>query len=234
MIDTLNQNRTEKAIILGSGVSVFEDQAPIHSIPYSKIPGFPVGKVKGHKGQLDIYKDLWVLRGRAHIYEGFTWEEACFPTNFLADFGIKDLIITNSAGGINSDYNIGDIMQIKGFLNFIEPGKERGNLDSLTIKVWTFETKTVSEDIKQGVYVGVHGPNYETNAEVKLFNELGADAVGMSTIPELMTAIDRKMNISAFSIITNVYGKTKDLGHEGVLHVAKQTSAKLVKLLDLQ
>lgn len=231
---SLINTKVKRAIILGSGVSCLESKTPLESIPYSDIPNWPLGKVKGHKGVLDIYDDIWVLRGRAHIYEGFTWEEAKFPTKFLAEHGIEELIITNAAGGINPDFEIGDLMQITGYLNFIQPGRERGGLDALTEKVIEFKTDKIEDDsIRCGVYVGVHGPNYESDAEVSLFRNLGADAVGMSTIPELEVAVENNMKVTAVSIITNVYGKTEDLGHDGVVDVAKKASAKLTKLLGI-
>lgn len=239
-MDILKQNsKAKRAIILGSGVTVFDFQKPIHSIAYHEIPNWPQGKVKGHKGLLDIYEDIWVLRGRAHLYEGFSWEHACFPTQFLVDHGITELITTNAAGGINPDFEIGDLMQITGYLNFIKPGRERGNLESLVEPVIKINTELLwqgdksKEGLRRGNYVGVHGPNYETDAEIALFRNLGADAVGMSTIPELELATKHNMKITALSIITNVYGKTEDLGHEGVLIAAKKASAKLVGLLGL-
>ena len=235
----------KKAVILGSGLSILNGVEPLESIPYASIPSWPVGKVKGHKGVLDKYEDLWVLRGRAHIYEGISWEQACFPTKYLAENGIEELIITNAAGGINPDFEIGDLMQIKGYLNFMKPDNSC-RLSRLTQSVSNIETKDISdEEVKQastedeitlhkGVYVGVHGPNYETHAEVALFREMGADAVGMSTIPELETANEHGLKVTAISVITNVYGKTLDLGHEGVVEVAKEASKKLVKLLGLE
>jgi purine nucleoside phosphorylase len=85
----------KKAIILGSGLDILSGESPLESIPYTEIPGWPLGKVKGHKGVLDKYKNIWVLRGRAHLYEGFTWEQACFPTQYLINQGIEELILTN-------------------------------------------------------------------------------------------------------------------------------------------
>ena len=231
-LDLLTKNPSKKAIILGSGVSVFADKEPLASISYADIKGWPLGKVKGHKGVLDIYDDIWVLRGRAHIYEGFSWQEACFPTQFLIDHGVKDLILTNAAGGLNPDFEIGDLMQITGYLNMLEPNKERGNLAVLTEKITEFATEKLS-GLHYGNYIGVHGPNYETDLEVKVFRSLGADAVGMSTIPEIETAIKNKIKVKAISIITNVYGKTEDLGHEGVVVAAKNASKKLTELLGI-
>lgn len=228
----LKKYKNKKAIILGSGIKVFENKNPIVSIPYSEISGWPLGKVKGHKGTLDIYDEIWVLRGRAHLYEGFSWSQACFPTEFLINYGVEELIVTNSAGGLNPNYEIGDLMQITGYLDFIKPNKPRANLDSLLDPVIKFPTQLINS-IKQGNYIGVHGPNYETDTEVKLFRNLGADAVGMSTIPEIETAVKYGIKITAISVITNVYGKTLDLGHEGVLAVAKNSSKKLTQLLGL-
>lgn len=230
----------KKAIILGSGVSIFEGKEPYESIPYSDIPGWPLGKVKGHKGVLDKYKvndeEIWVLRGRAHLYEGFSWEEVCFPTQYLLDNGIEELIITNAAGGINPEFEIGDLMQITGYLNFLKPGQERGNIQQVLTKPAQVDTPKLLDGVHHGVYVGVHGPNYESDSEVAMFRSMGADAVGMSTIPELETAMNyqgKNIKITAVSIITNVYGKTEDLGHEGVVAVAKKASKKLTDLLAL-
>ncbi len=231
-LELLKKFKTNKAIILGSGVTVFENKNPLASIPYNEIPGWPLGKVKGHKGVLDIYDGLWVLRGRAHLYEGFSWEQACFPTKFLIEHGITELIATNSAGGVNPNFEIGDLMQITGYLDFLKPGKVRGNLENLTKPVVKFETLRM-HSMHVGNYIGVHGPNYETDAEIALFRKLGADTVGMSTIPEIETAINAGIKITAVSIITNVYGKTEDLGHEGVLDVAKKSSKKLTELLGI-
>ena len=135
--------KVKRAIILGSGVNCLENKTALESIPYSDITNWPLGKVKGHKGVLDIYDDIWVLRGRAHVYEGFTWQEAKFPTQFLADHGIEELIITNAAGGINPEFEIGDLMQITGYLNFIQPGRSRGGLEALTEKVISFKTDLI-------------------------------------------------------------------------------------------
>lgn len=234
IIEALKKYPSKKAIILGSGVNVFNDKDPIATVPYSDIANWPLGKVKGHKGVLDIYEDIWVLRGRAHLYEGFSWQEACFPTQFLIDHGVEELILTNAAGGLNPKFEIGDLMQITGYLNMLEPNKSRGNIDVLTQSVKAFETiKIDSDDIHHGNYIGVHGPNYETDLEVEVFRSLGADVVGMSTIPEIETAVKNKIKVQAISVITNVYGKTEDLGHEGVVVAAKNASKKLTELLGI-
>jgi purine-nucleoside phosphorylase len=227
----------KKAIILGSGLDILSGESPLESIPYTEIPGWPLGKVKGHKGVLDKYKNIWVLRGRAHLYEGFTWEQACFPTQYLINQGIEELILTNAAGGIDPNYEIGDLMQITGYLNFMKPDKSR-KLSRILQKPISYTTeliKNTHDDIRlhHGNYVGVHGPNYETHSEIALFKSMGASAVGMSTIPEIETAVKNNVKVTAISIITNVYGKTVDLGHEGVVQAAKSASKKLARLLCL-
>jgi len=232
----------KKAIILGSGLDILSGEKPIESIPYSAIPNWPLGKIKGHKGVLDKYKNIWVLRGRAHLYEGFSWEQACFPTQYLIDQGIEELILTNAAGGVNPDYEIGDLMQITAYLNFMKPDNSR-KLYRILQKPIEFKTELIENpypDIRlhQGTYVGVHGPNYETHAEIALFRDMGASAVGMSTVPEIETVIRNNglacnVKVQAISIITNVYGKTVDLGHEGVVIAAKSASEKLARLLCL-
>ncbi|MFZ4084201.1 MAG: purine-nucleoside phosphorylase [Vampirovibrionia bacterium] len=281
----------KRAIILGSGLDILSGESPIESIPYTEIPGWPLGKVKGHKGVLDKYKNIWVLRGRAHLYEGFTWEQACFPTQYLINQGIEELILTNAAGGIDPNYEIGDLMQITGYLNFMKPDKSR-KLSRILQKPTIFKTELIDnpqnknaalgvpeqnldihldqgtvakrassrlrrtndrsvlqvhedheddenaeigvwQQCHQGNYVGVHGPNYETHSEIALFKNMGASAVGMSTIPEIETAVKNNVKVTAISIITNVYGKTVDLGHEGVVQAAKNASEKLARLLCL-
>ena len=227
----------KRAIILGSGLDILSGESPIKSIPYTEIPEWPLGKVKGHKGVLDKYKNIWVLRGRAHLYEGFTWEQACFPTQYLINQGIEELILTNAAGGIDPNYEIGDLMQITGYLNFMKPDKSR-KLSRILQKPISYTTeliKNTHDDIRlhHGNYVGVHGPNYETHSEIAIFKRMGASAVGMSTIPEIETAVKSNIKVTAISIITNVYGKTVDLGHEGVVQAAKSASKKLARLLCL-
>jgi len=130
----------KKAIILGSGLDILSGEKPIESIPYSAIPNWPLGKIKGHKGVLDKYKNIWVLRGRAHLYEGFSWEQACFPTQYLIDQGIEELILTNAAGGVNPDYEIGDLMQITAYLNFMQPDNSR-KLSRILQKPIEFKTE---------------------------------------------------------------------------------------------
>ncbi len=223
-----------RAVILGSGISMLDELKPYESICYSDIEGFPRSTVKGHKGVLEKYdlgeREIWLMRGRVHLYEGNSWQQACVPARYLIEQGVKDLFITNAAGGLNPNFSVGDLMQITGYLDFMRPERERGNITQLLTKPTKFQTETIA-GLKQGVYVGFHGPSYETNTEVELFRSLGADAVGMSTVPEIETAVAAGIKVQAVSVITNVYGKTDELGHEGVLIAAKAASAKLEKII---
>ncbi len=225
------------AVILGSGISILDSHKPYSTIVYSDIPGFPRATVKGHKGVLEKYdlgeREIWLMRGRVHLYEGNTWEQACRPTRYLIEQGVKDLFITNAAGGLNPNYAVGDLMQITGYLDFMRPGRERGNISQLLTKPKLFATPSIA-GLKQGVYLGFHGPSYETNSEVELFRTLGADAVGMSTIPEIETAVAAGIQVRAVSVITNVYGKTVELGHDGVVTAARAASKKLEEIVLLQ
>ncbi len=227
-------SKSVRAVILGSGISMLDELKPYESIRYSDIEGFPRSTVKGHKGVLEKYdpgeREIWLMRGRVHLYEGNSWQQACVPTRYLIEQGVKDLFITNAAGGLNPKFNVGDLMQITGYLDFMRPGRERGNITQLLAKPTNFKTETIA-GLKQGVYVGFHGPSYETNTEVELFRSLGADAVGMSTVPEIETAVAAGIKVQAVSVITNVYGKTDELGHDGVLIAAKAASAKLEKII---
>lgn len=234
------------AVILGSGISMLDDLSPYVSINYSDIEGFPRSTVKGHKGVLEKYdlgdRKIWLMRGRVHLYEGNSWEQACVPTRYLIEQGVKDLFITNAAGGLNPKFNVGDLMQITGYLDFMRPGRERGNIAQILQNPVTFATPRLfdgrvnNDEMSQdgvfyGVYAGFHGPSYETNTEVNLFRSMGADAVGMSTVPEIETAVSAGITVRAVSVITNVYGKTDELGHEGVLVAAKMASKKLEKII---
>jgi len=225
------------AVILGSGISILDDKKPYELISYADIPGFPRATVKGHKGVLEKYhvgaRDIWLMRGRVHLYEGNTWDQACIPTRYLIEQGVQDLFLTNAAGGLNSNFAVGDLMQITGYLDFMRPGRERGNISQLLTKPTKFKTETIT-GLQQGIYAGFHGPSYETNAEVELFRSIGGDAVGMSTIPEIETAVHAGIEVRAVSVITNVYGKTEELGHDGVVAAARAASKELENIILLQ
>ena len=237
----------KKAVILGSGLSIREGVTPLKSIPYVDIPSWPVGSVKGHKGVLDKYEDLWVLRGRAHLYEGFTWEQACFPTKYLAENGIEELIITNAAGGINSNFEIGYVMIINDHINLAPSPLFGKNISELGTRFPDMSEPYSKEMIEsaerifneskicfhKGTYVCVTGPNLETPAEYKFLKIIGGDAVGMSTVPEVIVARHMNMQCFAVSVITDlgIEGKIEKVTHEEIQQAAKKAQPNLITLI---
>src|SRR3989344_2470634 len=192
-------------VILGSGLGDFPRILSQRlSIPYKKIPHFREVGVTGHLGQLDFGVlhgiPLVIQNGRFHYYEGYSMDDVTFPTRVMAALGIKTLLVTNAAGGINNKYNPGDFMIIQDHINLMGTSPLRGPIPQdgsprfvdLTFaydkKCNNIIKKTAHKlrfKIHEGVYIGVHGPHYETPAEIRCFRTLGADAVGMSTIPEV-------------------------------------------------
>jgi purine-nucleoside phosphorylase len=230
------------AIILGSGLgnlsSVIE---PEFSIPYGDIPNFPVSTVEGHKGRLILGtlngKKVWVMEGRFHFYEGYTAEQVVFPIRVLKLLGVENLLLSNAAGGVNKDYQVGDLMIIKDHISFftINPllGKNEAELgtrfpDMSEPYANSFIEKAkkiaASNNIKvhEGVYVGVTGPTFETRAEYQLIKISGGDVVGMSTVQENIAAVHCGMKVFAMSVVTDL-GIREDnnvITHEEVLAAA--------------
>lgn len=236
------------AIVLGSGLGFLADEvaSPIR-IPYHTIPGFPEPGVAGHKGELVAGTlegvPVVVQAGRFHLYEGHPPAVAGLPARVFAELGVAILIVTNAAGGVRRTFQGGTLMLIADHINLMwrnpligksEPGEERfpimhepydGELRALA--------RTVAREsgirMEEGVYVGLLGPSYETPAEVRMLERLGADAVGMSTVPEVLVARARGMRCLGFSSITNpgagITGEA--LAHEDVLAVSQQVAGRL-------
>ena len=240
-------------VILGSGLGGFTEEMKIaHEINYADIPHFPVSTVEGHSGKLLIGtmsgKSIVVLSGRFHFYEGYTPAEVVFPIRVLQKMGIKHLLITNAAGGTNTNFKVGDLMLIKDHISFaiVNPliGK---NIDELGIrfpdmsepysKKMNKMAQVIATDhgfeLKEGVYFGVTGPSFETRAEYKLIQQLGADAVGMSTVQEVITAVHGGMNVFAVSVITDIGVREEEnvISHKDVLDAANASAPKLTSLL---
>lgn len=240
--------RPNLAIILGSGF-----QPAIHElrvdkeIPYSKIPGFPQPTVKGHAGRLYFGKlggtAVLVLSGRAHYYEGLSMERVTFPVRALAAFGIHDLLLTNAAGGINASFHVGDFMMLTDHINWMGVNPLRGTSHFVDLtQVYDPQLNRLLMEaargrkikLRQGVYMAVCGPNYETPAEIRAFAKLGADAVGMSTVPEAIVARQWGLNVAAISCITNAaagLAKTT-LSHADVLETAERAGRAGAELLE--
>ncbi|MGI6718265.1 MAG: purine-nucleoside phosphorylase [Bacteroidales bacterium] len=248
----INYPKVETAIIMGSGLgklsSDFSD--PI-VIPYSEIPGFPVSTAPGHKGNL-IYGNLngkFVLgmQGRFHFYEGYSMDDVTFPIRVFSLLGVKKLFVTNAAGGINLDYMPGDLMIIKDHICLTQNpliGKNIENFgprfpdmthpySKLLISDAETTAKKLHIELKKGVYIGVTGPSYETIAEINFFRTIGADAVGMSTVPEVIVARHCNIEVLGVSVITNMATSEDGPLNDGedVIVQADKASTKLIKLI---
>ncbi len=255
-LEYINNNlvtKPEIAIILGSGLGGFaeciEDK---EIIEYKDIPGFPVSTVSGHEGRFIIGKlygkNVVAMQGRVHYYEGYSMDKVVMPVRLMKLMGAKKLLLTNAAGGINSSFEPGTLMAINDHITSFVPSPLIGsNPDSLGVrfpdmsKVYDRElleilhdtAKELDIDLKDGVYLQTTGPNYETPAEIKMYKTLGADAVGMSTACEAMTAMHMGMRIAGISCITNLaagISKTA-LNHEEVKATADMISDKFTRLV---
>ena len=240
-------------IILGSGLGNLASKIEVNTvIPYSEIPNFPVSTVKGHKGQLVFGylagKPVVAMQGRFHFYEGYTMKELSFPVRVLNDLGIKLIIISNAAGGMNPEFSVGDIMLINDHINLMPTNPLMGpNDDSLGPRFpdmsepYNLEYIKLAEEIasaegiktQKGIYAGVSGPCFETPAEYRYLRIIGADAVGMSTVPEVIAARHSGLDVFAVSVITDmgIWGQTTEVSHEEVLEAAKNAEPKLTSII---
>ena len=240
------------AIILGSGLGALVNEIKESlEIDYNDIPGFPVTTVEGHEGKLVFGKigDKYILamKGRFHYYEGYDVSKVVFAVRVFKFMGINNLIVTNAAGGINKDFNPGDLMIIKDHIGFFAPSALRGkNINEFGVrfpdmsKAYNGELIQLCKDaaskeginVREGVYIFAKGPMYETPAEIRAMSILGADAVGMSTVPEVTVANHAGMNILGISCINMAAGILDEpLSHEGVMEVAKIAEKNFVSLV---
>ena len=243
-----SQNITipEVVVILGSGLKILEDIENPSSLQYSQIPYFPEITVVGHSGTFTTgsvkNKAVGILRGRFHFYEGYEYQDVLFPVTVMAQLGVKSLILTNAAGGLNRNFNVGDLMLITDHFNFqsgIEPliTEVIHDTDFYNADLCNIMRKAAIENsvkLNEGVYLCAWGPTYETPAELAKFMEWGADAVGMSTVPEAIWGKYLGMNVAAVSCITNIAYTTKaqaSASHEEVVDVAKAASLRLNKII---
>ena len=236
-------------IVLGSGLGSFTDEIEIEfEIMYSNIPHFPVSTVEGHSGKLIFGnlsgKKVVAMAGRFHYYEGYTTQEVVFPIRVMKYLGIKTLVISNAAGGLNTSYKVGDLMIIKDHIslltinpllgkNEIELGTRFPDMSEPYKNYLIEKAKRIAGenniDLKEGVYAGVTGPTFETRAEYKMLNLLGGDAVGMSTVQEVIAAVHLGLPVFAMSVITDVGIREEEntITHEEVLQAAKEAEPKL-------
>ncbi len=245
--------KPQVGIILGSGLGemgeYIEDKKVID---YSDIPGFPLSTVEGHAGRLLtgklMDKRVIALQGRFHYYEGYSMEEVVFPVRVMKLLGTEYLIVTNAAGGINREFEPGDLMVIVDHINLMGDNPLRGrNIDRLGPRFpgmsLAYDRRLVQLaqqcagqrkiDIKTGVYCGVPGPSYETPAEIKMLDTMGGDAVGMSTVPEVIAANHCGLRVLGISCITNMAAGIlhQQPSHEEVLEVGRLAKDKFITLL---
>ena len=243
----------EIGIILGTGLGNLVEEIEIkHSLPYESIPNFPVSTVQGHSGRLIFghlgNKRVVAMQGRFHFYEGYSMNEVVFPVRVMKFLGIQRLIVSNASGGVNPDFEVGEIMLIDDHINLFPTNPLIGpNLDELGPRfpdmsepydlgmIQKAEEIAAKHGIKisKGVYAGLSGPTLETPAEYRYVRVIGADAVGMSTVPEVIAARHMDIPCFGFSIVTDlgVPGKIIEMTHEIVQEVAKESEPKMTLII---
>ncbi len=244
--------RPKLAFVLGSGFQpITEAFHKAQVLPYAKLDGFIKPTVTGHDGWAIIghlgNTEVIALNGRAHYYEGHSLSEITFPIRVLAEYGVESVLLTNAAGGINRKFKPGDLMRFSDHMNFIGDNPLRGlpptgssrfidlteTYDRSLAKQLTVAARKTKTNLFTGVYCAVAGPSYETPAEIKALSKLGADAIGMSTVPEAIVARQCGLRVAALSCITNAAAgiTKKPLTHEEVLTTGMRSSRQAVKLL---
>jgi purine-nucleoside phosphorylase len=240
-------------LILGSGLGVLADlieEAIV--LPYASIPHFPVSTVFGHAGELVVGKvggkNVVLMKGRFHMYEGYSAEEVTFPVRVMKALGVQTLIVTNAAGGVNKSYEVGDLMVISDHINLTSRSPLIGhNDDNLGVrfpdmseaysrKLRKLAHETAAQQgltLQEGVYIGLLGPSFETPAEIRMVRVLGADTVGMSTVSEVTVARHSGIEVLGFSCVTNMAAGILDqpLSHEEVMETGERVKPKFLKLL---
>ena len=244
----------EYGVILGSGLGSFTDDITIEfTLPYNEIPNFPISTVQGHKGALVFGtigdKKVMAMQGRFHFYEGYDMKQVTFPVRVMKYLGVTKLIVSNASGGVNSDYEVGSVVIIKDHVNMFPEHPLRGknderfgprflNMNEAYNKAMINKAKAIAVEnnitVHDGVYLGLQGPTFETFAEYIMVKVLGADCVGMSTVPEVIVA--RHMGIDCFglSVITDmgdVETAMEDVSHDEVLKAAAKAEPHVRKLI---
>jgi len=243
----------EVGLILGSGLGVLADEIEdAVKLSYDQIPNFPVSTVEGHKGQLVMgtlgTTPVIALQGRFHYYEGYSQKQVTFPVRIMKALGVKKIIVTNAAGGVNTSFEPGDLMLISDHLNFMmdnpligtndeELGVRFPDMSSAYSQELIEKAEAVGQKLgialQKGVYAAFTGPNYETPAEIKMVRFLGADAVGMSTVPEVLAANHAGMQVLGISCITNMAAGIlpQPLSHSEVIETTNLVQEKFLSLV---
>jgi len=228
-------------VILGSGLGWFADTLEDRvEKPYSDIPGWPVSTAKGHAGKLVTGRladlDVVVAAGRAHLYEGYTAQQVAYPIRELAWRGVTKLVITNAAGGINLSYKPGDLVLISDHINLMGVNPLRGAEFIDMSEAYSLEYREIAKQagvLKEGVYAALPGPSYETPAEIRYLRTIGADLVGMSTVPEVIAANHLGIKVLGISCVTNMAAGIlpQKLTHAEVIETGDRVKETLAALL---
>jgi purine-nucleoside phosphorylase len=244
--------RPSIGIVLGSGLGNFTEEMKVEKeILYSDIPHFPISTVEGHSGKLIFGemggKKVVAMGGRFHFYEGYSAQQVIYPVRVMKSLGVETILISNAAGGVNTTFAVGDLMIIKDHISFFATnpllGKNEDDLgprfpdmsepySQFLITKAAAIAEAMEIPVKMGVYTGVTGPTFETRAEYKLIKILGGDAVGMSTVQEVIAAVHAGMQVFAMSVITDIGIREEEntITHEEVLQAARDAEPKLTAI----
>jgi purine-nucleoside phosphorylase len=243
----------EYGVILGSGLGGFTEDIQIEfTLPYSEIPNFPIATVEGHKGALVFgtigTKKVVAMQGRFHFYEGYSIKEVTFPVRVMKFLGIEKVIVSNASGGVNPNYKVGSIVIIKDHINMMPEHPLRGknderfgprfvNMSEPYSKKMIVKAKELAQnlniEVQDGIYLGLQGPTFETLSEYRMVKILGADCVGMSTVPEIIVARHMDMECFGISVITDMGDEDniEEVNHEEVLKAAVKAEPFVRKLI---
>ncbi len=252
-IQSATQFTPEYGVILGSGLGSFTDDIQVEfTLPYTSIPNFPVSTVEGHKGALVFgtigSKKVVAMQGRFHFYEGYSMKEVTFPVRVMKYLGVQKLIVSNASGGVNDAYKVGSIVLIKDHINMMPEHPLHGKNESrfgprflnmsepysraMIIKAKAL-AQTLGIEVHDGVYLGLQGPTFETISEYRMVKILGADMVGMSTVPEVIVARHMDMETFGISVITDMGNEDniETVSHDEVLEAARKAEPHVRTLI---
>ncbi len=243
----------EYGVILGSGLGSFTDDIAVEfTLPYSEIPNCPVSTVEGHKGALVFgtigNKNVVAMQGRFHFYEGYDMKEVTFPVRVMKYLGVEKLVVSNASGGVNPNYEVGSIVVLTDQINMLPEHPLRGknderfgprfvNMSEPFSRKMISKVKEIATDlnikVQDGIYLGLQGPTFETLSEYKMVKNIGADCVGMSTVPEVIVARHMEMEVFGLSVITDMGDEKniEDVNHAEVLKAAQKAEPNVRKLI---
>jgi purine-nucleoside phosphorylase len=231
-------------IVLGSGLGGFAETVSGDKVPFHSIPGLPKPTVQGHSGLFTVGDEVVVMAGRIHYYEGHSMDDVVLPTFLLSRLGVRTLVVTNAAGGVNRSYSAGELVLIKDHVNFQGTNPLRGPNPDLGPRfpdmsaVYSPELRDLARSVsrlplREGVYAAFSGPSYETPAEIRMLAAIGVDLVGMSTVPEVIAAGYLGMKVLGISCVTNMAAGILDqpLDHKEVIRAGREAAPRFEELL---